>query len=108
MLDNSVWIVGNGESINFSTDNWLGAPLVHTLQIPPQFCLRLNCTVQMGIHHCLIELPAFVLDNVTIVSHVSEIIVPCSPLPDKFVWLRSPDGLLYAKDAFNFFCTRFD
>ncbi|XP_039686942.1 uncharacterized protein [Medicago truncatula] len=28
ILVNSLWIVGSGDSINFWTDNWLGAPLV--------------------------------------------------------------------------------
>jgi len=83
--DNSAWIVGNGERINFWTDNWLGVPLVDTLQITVEFCLSISCTGQMAIRSGQIELPAFVRDNAIVVAQVFEITIPRSSLPDQFV-----------------------
>jgi hypothetical protein len=36
LKDNTVWLVGNGERINFWLDSWCGDPLVEQLGIPDQ------------------------------------------------------------------------
>jgi len=33
ILDNSIWLIGNGDLINFWLDNWLGTPLVDIFDI---------------------------------------------------------------------------
>lgn len=42
---NSIWVVGNGLSINFWKDNWLGQPIVDQLNIPQDLHKDLHATV---------------------------------------------------------------
>ncbi|MCI46276.1 RNA-directed DNA polymerase (Reverse transcriptase), partial [Trifolium medium] len=36
LMENSSWLLGKGDNINFWLDDWCGAPLVQTLHIPDQ------------------------------------------------------------------------
>jgi hypothetical protein len=42
IVNNTVWLVGNGSTIKFRTDNWLGSPLVDLLNIPRRVHRHLN------------------------------------------------------------------
>jgi len=105
VIANYLWIVRSGGNINFWTDNWIGAPLADTLQVLRDYFMGFTCTLNMAIVQVQREMPSFVFANPTVASQVSKFIFPISPLPDMFAWLHSTDGMLTAKDAFNFLHT---
>jgi hypothetical protein len=45
IMDNSVWLLGNGRNINFWTDSWCGNPLIDQLNIPVHIGDLLSSTV---------------------------------------------------------------
>jgi hypothetical protein len=45
IMDNSVWLLGNGRNINFWTDSWCGNPLIDQLNIPVHLGHLLSSTV---------------------------------------------------------------
>jgi len=48
--ENSTWLLGNGNSINFWLDNWCGDTLVNLLNIPPNLHHHLKVYVSDFIH----------------------------------------------------------
>jgi len=61
-MENSLWIVGTGEKIQFWTDNWLGEPLVDLLHIDPDFHGHLKGTVSEVIVNGGWNFPAVLTD----------------------------------------------
>ncbi|XP_024630290.2 uncharacterized protein [Medicago truncatula] len=57
VLVNSLWIVGSGDSINFWTDNWLGAPLVDLLNLDKEFHGHLTGKLSEAIINGALLLP---------------------------------------------------
>jgi len=55
---NFSWLVGNGTNINFWIDNWCGAPLVSSLNIPPDVQPLLKSTVSNFINDFTWNLPS--------------------------------------------------
>ncbi|XP_019447270.1 PREDICTED: uncharacterized protein LOC109350495 [Lupinus angustifolius] len=96
---NSVWIIGNGQKTNFWLDNWLGEPLVDTLNIP------------LNLHnHLKASVADFISNEAWIIPHTLTTKYPnltsqfCNIIPnsetDKLAWKSSTHGLLSAKDAY--------
>jgi len=62
---NSFWNLGNGQDINFWLNNWCGAPLSETLQIPHNLHDSLTASVDMFI----VDLNWYVPDCVSLQTH---------------------------------------
>jgi hypothetical protein len=45
LKDNTIWLLGNGENINFWTDNWCGTSLVDFFNIPDHISQNLSSAV---------------------------------------------------------------
>jgi len=45
ILDNSTWLLGNGDCINFWNDSWCGPPLAEIFNIPDHISKDLSSTV---------------------------------------------------------------
>lgn len=102
VMENSLWLVGSGDEINFWNDNWIGTPLVDLLNISPAVRPLLSSTVSDAIVDGQWVLPHPVLHDAAVVSRISHVTLPTSPLPDKLVWIHARDGALSAKIAFQF------
>jgi hypothetical protein len=58
---NTIWLIGSGKSILFWTDNWLGSPLVDTLNLPNNAPKSLTARVSSFITHGRWRIPRSVL-----------------------------------------------
>lgn len=50
-INNSSWLVGNGESISFWTMKWLFKPIYENIGLPSHLNSKLNSTVSMFLHN---------------------------------------------------------
>ncbi|XP_019423071.1 PREDICTED: uncharacterized protein LOC109332543 [Lupinus angustifolius] len=97
---NSIWLIGDGHTINFWKDNWHDEPLVESLNIPEEF-----------YHNLLATVGDFILDFKRIIPQVladrfSDITLQISRTTlaqnkDKCCWQNSNDGMLTLKVTFN-------
>jgi ribonuclease HI len=103
VLDNSAWLVGKGDNINFWTDCWCGSPLVEQLGIPPQTWHLLSSKVSDFIMHGNWFIPtqlSYMFPTLhSIVSHVS---IPMEETHDKLIWKHTDDGDLSLKQSYDF------
>jgi hypothetical protein len=103
LVENSSWLLGNGDIINFWLDEWCGNPLVHYLQIPDQFHNHLSAKVEDFIVNKHWKFPDSVLGLFPNLSNiVSKISIPLDSKEDTLVWKNSTSGALTFKDAFLF------
>jgi len=70
--------------------------------IDPVYHPRFKGTVASVIDHGTWDLPLDVLVKPEVAARVASIILHVSLLPDKLVWIHSPDGSRPAKPAFAF------
>lgn len=99
--ENSSWIVGNGETINFWLDDWCGAPLslnLHSHQIS-DFPRKL-CNYIQHFRWCIPEDVARLLPNLGLT--VSKVIIPQHHQEDMLIWKHTASRVLTLKDAFEF------
>jgi len=92
VLDNSIWLIGNGERINLWLDNWLGASLVSILNINSDAFSSLSIKLSSVIDAGRWRLPPILLSNLVVAASISNITLPVTPLIDKLVWLHTPDS----------------
>ena len=92
ILDNSIWLIGNGERINLWLDNWLGASLVSILNINSDAFSSLSIKLSSVIDAGRWRLPPILLSNSVVAASISNITLPVTPLIDKLVWLHTPDS----------------
>jgi len=106
VIDDSLWLIGDGNCVSLWHDSWLGVPLVDLLDIPPNLGKHLfgtlNSLIKDGCWHLPPEFPC----QPDIMSRIKGILLPITPLDDQLVWRHSLDGLLSAKLAFNFLIIR--
>ena len=63
VIENSKWLVGNGESVNFWLESWCGPPLATILNIHPNYWHHLlqrsltSSEIQSGVFLSLCSLP---------------------------------------------------
>ncbi|CAL0303089.1 unnamed protein product [Lupinus luteus] len=99
---NSVWIIGDGQRTDFWIDNWLGEPLIDTLNIPWNLQHNLKASVADFIndHSWIIpqSLSALYPQLPALISSTS-----ISSDPDILVWKNSSDGFLTVKEAYIHF-----
>jgi hypothetical protein len=103
VLDNSAWLVGNGDTINFWTDCWCGNPLVDQLGIPNQTRHLLSSKVSDFIVNGNWSIPTQLsIMFPTLQSIVSHVCIPMEETHDKLIWKHTDDGDLSLKQAYDF------
>ncbi|XP_019418539.1 PREDICTED: uncharacterized protein LOC109329320 [Lupinus angustifolius] len=103
ILENSIWLLGNGSNIRYWGDNWLGKTLVDLLGIPNQISSALLAKIPDFIQDSAWIIPSWLTRIHPEVCHrILRTHIPASHLPDKLVWLHTNDGNLTSKDAYKF------
>ena len=101
--ENSSWIIGNGENINFWLDAWCGDPLIQSLNLQPSqisnFPPRLCNYIQNAHWHILVEVGQLIPILNFLVSQVT---LPSQPHDDLLIWKHTTYGALSLKDACDF------
>ncbi|XP_019452189.1 PREDICTED: uncharacterized protein LOC109354244 [Lupinus angustifolius] len=100
ILENSIWLLGNGSSIRYLGDNWLGKTLVDLLGIPNQISSALLAKIHDFIHDSAWIIPSWLTrTHPEVCHHILRTPIPASQLPDKLAWLHTSDGILTSKEA---------
>ncbi|GAU37904.1 hypothetical protein TSUD_163410 [Trifolium subterraneum] len=103
MFQNSIWLLGNGEDINFWNDNWCGTPLSDTFNIPDQIKQSLSSKVSDYIFNGQWNLPCQLTHQFSNLSFlVQQITIPNEPSNDKLLWKHTDTGELNLSDAYRF------
>ncbi|GAU17865.1 hypothetical protein TSUD_329910 [Trifolium subterraneum] len=103
VVNQSIWLIGNGERISYWNDNWLGKPLVDLLQIPRSIAKRLHSSVADMIADNVWIIPNYISDvDANISYRIFATVLPITQVEDRFVWKDSMDGLLTSKIAYEF------
>ncbi|CAI8592772.1 unnamed protein product [Vicia faba] len=99
IVDNSTWNLGQGNTINFWTDQWCGKPLVEQLQIQHhnQPFSKVADFILNG--HWNFP-PDLLLLFPSIPDIINKICIPLEPKEDELRWNHSSDGNLTLKDAY--------
>ncbi|CAJ2652437.1 unnamed protein product [Trifolium pratense] len=103
IMENTIWLLGNGEEINFWNDNWCGAPLADQFNIPFQTSQLLSSTVSDYILNGQWNIPpqlSQAFDNLTSILH--QVIIPMDQSQDKLLWKHTDSGDLEIKEAYQF------
>ncbi|XP_019431828.1 PREDICTED: uncharacterized protein LOC109338930 [Lupinus angustifolius] len=101
--DNSIWLLGNGNSINYWLDNWLGSPIVGLLAIPDPISYVLQARVVDFMQDSSWIIPAWLARlHPTVCQQIVNTPIPNASTDDKLAWLHSTDGSLSMKDAYLF------
>jgi ribonuclease HI len=101
--DNSTWLIGNGNNINFWNDDWWGNTLASHFNIPPNISSLLSSRVSDFVRNgtwCIPEALANIFP--TLVTLVNEIPLPLEPDQDELLWKLTDDGRLTLKEAYKF------
>jgi hypothetical protein len=61
IVDNSVWLIGNGEHINFWNDNWCGVVLSEHYNIPSHTRQLLTSTVSDYLSNGCWNIPSYIV-----------------------------------------------
>jgi ribonuclease HI len=103
IMSNSVWLLGNGEMINFWNDPWCGTPLSVQLQIPDHISTSLSSTVSDYIVNGDWNIPSILSYHYpNLNSIVNQVTIPLEPCLDSLMWKHTDDGDLQIKDAYLF------
>jgi hypothetical protein len=102
VMENSIWLLGNGEDINFWNDNWSGSILADFFNIPPHISQNLSSTVSDYINNGSWSFPSHLLQRFNLSSIVDKVIIPVESTNDKLLWIHTDSGNLLLKDAY--FC----
>lgn len=102
-MNNSNWLIGNSQQVNFWTDSQCGEDLAYQYQVPdtlfnllpPKVSNYIN-NVQWNIAE---ELNIF-FPNLR--NLASQVILPITETPDMLVWKHTANGELPLKEAYNF------
>ncbi|XP_045802237.1 uncharacterized protein LOC123895796 [Trifolium pratense] len=103
IMENTIWLLDNGEEINFWNDNWCGAPLADQFNIPFQTSQLLSSIVSDYILNGQWNIPpqlSQAFDNLTSIVH--QVIIPMDQSQDKLLWKHTDSGDLELKEAYQF------
>jgi hypothetical protein len=85
IVDNSVWLVGNGENINFWNDNWCGVVLSEHYNIPSHTRQLLTSTVSDYLSNGCWNIPSQLqLEFSNLLSLVNQATIPLEQCQDSF------------------------
>jgi ribonuclease HI len=102
ITDNAIWLLGNGEDINFWNDNWCGTTLVDFFNIPSQIGQNLSSSVSDYIVDGSWSFPPQLLQNYNFSIITQRVTIPLDAVQDNLVWMHTDSGNLQLKDAFLF------
>ncbi|GAU12290.1 hypothetical protein TSUD_141980 [Trifolium subterraneum] len=103
LMENSTWLLGNGENINFWKDNWCGTPLAEHFNIPHHVSLALKSKVSDYIHNGQWNIPIQLTQAFNNISNlIHQVTIPVEPSYDKILWIHSDSGDLQLKEAYLF------
>lgn len=101
ILENSTWLLGTGENINFWFDFWCGEPFANRLNLPENAASHLTSNVKdfiMDYNWCIP--PSVQL----IFPHLNQILmqatIPKVRIEDRLVWKDSSTDCLTLKEAY--------
>lgn len=101
---NSLWTIGDGNSVNFWLDYWCGDPLATKFNVPSTFHNTLQSKVVDFIMDKQWKLP----NNISmafpyLLNHISKCQIPMEDSPDALIWKHADNGILSSKLAYSFF-----
>ncbi|GAU10152.1 hypothetical protein TSUD_423850 [Trifolium subterraneum] len=103
ILENSIWLLGNGEDINFWNDNWCGSILSEVFNIPSHISQALTSTVSDYLYNGQWNLPPQLAQHYSALSFlVQKVTIPTVSNPDKLLWKHTDSGDLQLSDAYSF------
>ncbi|GAU23976.1 hypothetical protein TSUD_327770 [Trifolium subterraneum] len=104
IAQNTRWLLGNGNSINFWLHNWCGTPIVNFLQIPQHLHSHLMARVSDFIinHQWFVPLDLQAAYP-TLLPYLNQFDIPLEDKEDKLLWIHNSHGDLTLKDANLFF-----
>jgi len=101
--ENSTWLVGDGNQINFLFDSWCGDPLQHSLNASTDLIHEYPQKLSAYIANCALNLPTSLAqvfpDLRRIVNQVTLLV---NDQHDCLVWKHSTSGNLTLKNALEF------
>lgn len=101
ILENSSWLLGNGEHIRFWSDNWCGVNIADSLHIPQNISEFLSAPVKDFIVNSTWCIPNSMQQaSPHIYQLIHSITIPKVPLDDRLVWKWTNTGNLTLKEAF--------
>ncbi|XP_019465376.1 PREDICTED: uncharacterized protein LOC109363572 [Lupinus angustifolius] len=101
VLNNSVWILGNGMNINYWCDKWPSIPLIDSLSIPSFLHNSLMASVADFTFHSKWIIPKPIAENFpNIAREIASIGISLNP--DVLAWEGSNDGQLSLNDVFSY------
>jgi hypothetical protein len=102
-MDNSAWLLGDGEDISFWNDCWCGLSISEQLNLPDHISQSLVSTVSDFIVDGLWVIPPQLTTLYpNLISIVSQVSIPSFPAKDKILWKHTDDGDLQLKEAYQF------
>lgn len=99
--DNSVWQIGNGNSISFWRDRWLNQSLVDATNIPDLVRPMLQASISDFILDNRWVLPhTLALKFLSVYAKILQVPIPTVKEQDYLIWTTTDSGTLTFKDAF--------
>ncbi|XP_019437071.1 PREDICTED: uncharacterized protein LOC109343269 [Lupinus angustifolius] len=103
IMENSIWLLGNGNNINYWLDNWLGYPLTDLLGIPNPISSVLLAKVANFIHDSSWIIPSWMARlHPEVCQQIVKTPISNASMDDMLAWLHSSDGILTMKEAYLF------
>ena len=103
ILDNTNWLVGDGQSINCWLDNWCGEILAQSLNINTNQLNNLPRKLSNFIHNRQWKFPNEILSQFpNLETLAAQINIPNQHNRDTLVWKHTTNGVLSLKDAYKF------
>jgi ribonuclease HI len=99
---NSIWLLGNGQNINFWNDNWCGTTLADFFNLPAHISQHLTSTVSDYIVNGAWSFPPQLLQQFNFSSIIHRVIIPYDGPNDQLLWIHTDSGDLQLKDAYCF------
>ncbi|XP_019447391.1 PREDICTED: uncharacterized protein LOC109350622 [Lupinus angustifolius] len=97
---NSVWLIGDGNQVNFWKDSWIGDPLVYTLNISQHVHESLTSNVADFISGARWRIPAVLARKAPEIARKIARYIRAEG-DDKLIWQHANDGVLTLKTAFK-------
>lgn len=100
IMENSSWLLGNGEDIRFWTDSWCGDPFIN--QVPADN-IDINTTVLEFITDSQWNFNQDFINNFPQLPHIiQQVTIVAQDKQDELVWKTTTSGSLSLKEAYQF------
>jgi hypothetical protein len=102
-MNNSIWLIGNGEKINFWQDIWWDNPLILSLNVPSSFMEAFPSSLSSYISNHHWNIPTEITDMYPHIKRLAEQVTLSSQFkPDCLLWKHNSTGSLSLKEAYEF------